>query len=271
LTLTHIAAVDIDAFWSSLRGEAERASAREPILAGFFEYAILRHDGFAAALGAYLSSKIGNAELSELVLQDQARAVYGAVPAVVFAAIADLRASRERNPAYVDHITPFLYFKGYQALQLHRIGHELWKQGRHELATYLQSRVSEAFGVDIHPAARLGIRIFIDHATGIVIGETAVVGNDVSILQGVTLGGTGKETGDRHPKVGSGVLLSAGAKVLGNITIGEGARIGAGSVVLKAVPAHTTAVGIPARIVGMEVGEEAPALSMDQQFWDYEI
>jgi serine O-acetyltransferase len=157
-----------------------------------------------------------------------------------------------------------LYFKGFQSLQLHRVGHVLWGNGRRELATYLQSRVSEIFQVDIHPAARFGVGVFIDHATGIVVGETATVGDNVSILQDVTLGGTGKESGDRHPKVGDGVLLAAGAKVLGNITIGEGAKIGAGSVVLKPVPPHTTVAGIPATIVGRSIN--MPALTMDQEF-----
>lgn len=257
-------APDIDEFWRSFRTQAQQASEREPALAGFFARAILRHESFPAALAGYLAAKIAGNELAEDELAADVAAVYRAHPELAGAAVIDLRASRERNPAYTDHLTPFLYFKGFQSLQLHRVGHVLWHEGRRELATYLQSRVSEIFQVDIHPAARFGVGVFIDHATGIVVGETAVVGDNVSILQDVTLGGTGKETGDRHPKVGNGVLLAAGAKVLGNITIGEGAKIGAGSVVLKPVPPHTTVAGVPATIVGRSEG--MPALTMDQEF-----
>jgi serine O-acetyltransferase len=176
---------------------------------------------------------------------------------------ADLRAVRDRDPACRRLSTPLLYFKGFHALEAHRVAHVLWGRERRGLARFFQNRASEAFGVDIHPAARIGRGIFIDHGTGVVVGETAVIEDDVSLLQQVTLGGTGKETGDRHPKVRAGVLISAGAKILGNIEIGEGAKIGAGSVVLKDVPPHTTAVGVPARIVGSPP-EAQPALEMDQ-------
>lgn len=260
----------MNAFWAALRAEAQQAADREPALAAFIRRSVLRHESLAAALAGYLSAKIAGSELAEDELAASVLAVYHGAPHLVEAAVIDLRASRERNPAYVDHLTPFLYFKGFQSLQLHRVGHVLWNDGRHELATYLQSRVSEIFQVDIHPAARFGVGVFIDHATGIVVGETAVVGNDVSILQDVTLGGTGKDSGDRHPKVGDGVLLAAGAKVLGNITIGEGAKVGAGSVVLKPVPPHTTVAGIPATIVGRSAS--IPALTMDQEFTeDFQI
>jgi serine O-acetyltransferase len=161
--------------------------------------------------------------------------------------------------------TPFLYFKGFHALQTHRIGHWLWNHGRESLALFFQNQMSVEFGVDIHPAARLGHGIMLDHATGVVIGETAVVGNNVSILQSVTLGGTGKDEGDRHPKIGDGVLISAGAKILGNIRVGDGAKVGAGSVVLENVPAHTTVAGVPARIVGRPSSDQ-PALEMDHDF-----
>jgi serine O-acetyltransferase len=254
----------LNEFWAAFRAEAQLASDREPALAAFLTRSILRHASFPAALAGYLSSKIAGSELSEDALAADVIAVYQSAPQLAEAAVIDLRASRERNPAYVDYLTPFLYFKGFQSLQLHRVGHVLWGNGRRELATYLQSRVSEIFQVDIHPAARFGVGVFIDHATGIVVGETATVGDNVSILQDVTLGGTGKESGDRHPKVGDGVLLAAGAKVLGNITIGEGAKIGAGSVVLKPVPPHTTVAGIPATIVGRSIN--MPALTMDQEF-----
>ena len=159
--------------------------------------------------------------------------------------------------------TPLLYYKGFHALEAHRIGHLLWSQGRVELALHLQSRVSEVFAVDIHPGAQIGGGILIDHATGLVIGETAVVGDEVSLLHEVTLGGTGKQTGDRHPKIGSGVLIGAGAKILGNVVVGEGAKVAAGSMVLTDVPAHWTVAGVPAEPVGGR-NESNPALEMNQ-------
>jgi serine O-acetyltransferase len=173
----------------------------------------------------------------------------------------------ERDPACKGYLQPFLFFKGYLAVQTHRVAHVLWKSGRETLAFYLQSRASELFQVDIHPAARMGSGLFVDHGTGIVIGETAVVGDDVSMLHGVTLGGTGAERGDRHPKIGRGVLLGAGAKVLGNIEIGEYAKIASGSVVLKPVPANCTAAGVPARLVACPTCAE-PARSMDHTLAD---
>ena len=253
------------AWWSVLREEAQRLGDAEPVLAPFLEGAIIRHATFAGGLAGYLASKLACQEVKATALADVAGEALRADPAIVDAAVADLAASSERNPAYLDFLTPFLYFKGFQALQWHRVGHWLWGCRRTELATYLQSRVSEIFAVDIHPAARIGRGIFIDHATGLVVGETAVIGADVSIMQDVTLGGTGKESGDRHPKIGDGVLIGAGAKILGNITIGECAKIGAGSVVLRAVPPHTTATGVPARIVG-PASEQIPAESMNQVF-----
>jgi len=171
----------------------------------------------------------------------------------------------ERDSACTTLAVPFLYFKGFHALQTHRIAHWLWQQGRHSLALFFQNRMSVVFGVDIHPAAQLGYGLMLDHATGLVIGETTVIGNNVSILQSVTLGGTGKEGGDRHPKVGDGVLISAGAKILGNICIGEGAKVGAGSVVLHAVPPHTTVAGVPAKVVGTP-NTDQPALDMNHEF-----
>jgi serine O-acetyltransferase len=180
---------------------------------------------------------------------------------------ADLKAVFERDPACKGYVQPFLFFKGFMALQTHRVGHWMWSHGRQTLAFYLQSRVSEVFQVDIHPAAQLGSGIFVDHGTGIVIGETAVVGDDVSMLHGVTLGGTGAELGDRHPKIGRGVLLGAGAKVLGNITVGDYAKVASGSVVLKPVPAHCTAAGVPARLMNCPTCDE-PARTMDQTLAD---
>lgn len=200
--------------------------------------------------------------LRELAIQ-----AYRSAPELVVTAEADLKAVYERDPACKGYVQPFLFFKGFQALQTQRIAHWLWGQGRETMAFYLQSRMSEIFQVDIHPATRIGSGVFIDHGTGIVIGETAVIGDDVSLLQGVTLGGTGAERGDRHPKIGRGVLLGAGAKVLGNIQIGDYAKIASGSVVLKPVPAHCTAAGVPARLINCPTGEE-PARSMDHTLAD---
>ena len=200
-------------------------------------------------------------------LRDTIEEAYRTSPALVAAAEADLKAVFERDPACRGYVQPFLFFKGFQALQTHRVAHWLWTQGRETLAFYLQSRVSELFQMDIHPATRIGRGIFVDHGTGIVIGETAVVGDDVSMLHGVTLGGTGAERGDRHPKVGKGVLLGAGAKVLGNIKIGDYAKVASGSVVLRDVPAGCTAAGVPARLVNCPTCEE-PAKSMDHTLAD---
>jgi serine O-acetyltransferase len=203
-----------------------------------------------------------------------AEEAYAANPSLVDIAEADLKAVFERDPACKGYVQPFLFFKGFLSLQTQRVAHWLWGEGRETMALYLQSRMSELFQVDIHPAARIGRGVFIDHGTGIVIGETAVIGDDVSMLHGVTLGGTGAERGDRHPKIGRGVLLSAGAKVLGNIEIGDYAKIAAGSVVLKPVPAGCTAAGVPARLVNCPTCEE-PAKSMDhtlaQAAYDYVI
>jgi serine O-acetyltransferase len=256
--------------WSALRAEAIKAAATEEILAPFINRAVLRHDGFAAALSALLADKLAGAALPAGRLSELAHSAMVHDPAIVAAAIADLVAIRTRDPAAEGYLTPFLYYKGFQALEWHRIGHWLWRAGRRDLAHFLQSRVSEVFAVDIHPAVPVGTGVFIDHATSLVVGETAVIGNDVSILHEVTLGGTGKERGDRHPKVRDGVLLAAGAKVLGNVEIGREAKVGAGSVVLSNVPPRATVAGVPARIVAWSQGA-VPALEMDQSLPDYEI
>jgi serine O-acetyltransferase len=175
---------------------------------------------------------------------------------------ADLSAVFERDPACHSYLDAFLFYKGFHALESWRVSHWLWREGRKAMALFLQSRISQLFAVDVHPAAKIGRGIMFDHATGIVIGETAVVEDDVSIMQGVTLGGTGKESGDRHPKIRRGVLLSLGAKILGNIEIGEYSRVGAGSVVLKSVPAHCTAVGVPAKLVNCDCGDN-PSQAMN--------
>ncbi len=192
---------------------------------------------------------------------------FAAEPAMGEAVRADLSAVFQRDPACHSYLQAFLFFKGFHALQSYRVAHYLWLQGRKTMALFVQNRMSDLFAVDIHPAARLGRGIMIDHATGVVIGETAVVGDDVSMLHGVTLGGTGKQNEDRHPKVGRGVLLSTGAKVLGNIEIGEYSRVGAGSVVLKPVPPHTTVAGVPARVIG-KAGSPRPSQDMDHNLPD---
>jgi len=200
-----------------------------------------------------------------VVVREMVEEAYLADPSLVEASRADLMAIYERDPACHRLLQPILYFKGYQAVQAYRVAHHLWTQGRRDLAYFVQMRVSEIFGVDIHPGARVGKGIMIDHAHSIVIGETAVVGDNVSMLHSVTLGGTGKEEEDRHPKIGDGVLIGAGAKVLGNISVGHCSRIAAGSVVLEDVPACKTVAGIPARIVG-EAGCDQPSISMNHMF-----
>ena len=260
--------------WAALRNEAEHTARTEPALASLVNAVILSHDNLGDALSYQLAHKLGDQELRAMSLRELAIQAYRASPNLVETAEADLKAVFERDPACKGYVQPFLFFKGFQALQTQRIANWLWGQGRETMAFYLQSRMSEIFQVDIHPATRIGSGVFIDHGTGIVIGETAVIGDDVSLLQGVTLGGTGAERGDRHPKIGRGVLLGAGAKVLGNIQIGDYAKVASGSVVLKPVPAHCTAAGVPARLVNCPTGDE-PARSMDhtlaEAVYDYVI
>jgi serine O-acetyltransferase len=256
--------------WASLRHEIAATAAREEALRCFLEISVLRHDDFASALADMLGRKLADSVMSADRLESLAAAMIEEDPSIVTAALADLVAIRTRDPAAEGYAEPFLYYKGFHALEWHRVGHALHRSGRRDIAAFLQSRVSEVFGIDIHPAVPVGNGVFIDHGTGIVVGETAVIGNDVSILQEVTLGGTGKERGDRHPKVRDGVLLSAGAKVLGNIEIGRNAKVGAGSVVLHDVPPCATVAGVPARIVGW-CRETTPGLAMDQSLPDYEV
>jgi len=261
----HLEVVDLEPasrVWSALRTEAQAVARDEPGLASLINAVILSHSDLAGALSYQLARKLGDQELRAMSLREVAQEAYRTHPEIVANAEADLQAVYERDPACKGYLQPFLHFKGFQALQTHRIGHWLWLKGRESLAFYLQSRMSELFQVDIHPAAEIGEGAFLDHGTGIVIGETARVGRDVSMLHGVTLGGTGAERGDRHPKVGNGVLLGAGAKVLGNITIGDNAKIASGSVVLIPVPAGCTAAGVPAKLVRCPTCEE-PARTMD--------
>ena len=260
--------------WAALRTEAAHEAQAEPGLASLLNAVVLKHDRLSSALSYQLARKIADQELRAMSAREIAEEAYAADPSIVDKAEADLRAVFERDPACKGYVQPFLFFKGFMALQTHRVSHWLWNEGREALAFYLQSRCSEIFAVDIHPAAVMGSGIFIDHGTGIVIGETAVVGDDVSMLHGVTLGGTGAERGDRHPKIGRGVLLGAGAKVLGNITVGDYAKVASGSVVLKPVPSGCTAAGVPARMINCPTCE-APARTMDhtlaEDFGDYSI
>lgn len=248
--------------WPRLLEDAKDVVVREPTLKSWVDRILIRHDRFESALAAMLGNKLGNYDISAIQLIGLVRELAEQAPGVIEAAAADLEATVNRNPAAATLTTPFLYFKGFAGLQWYRFAHVLWHQQRRELAFFIQSRVSDSLGIDIHPAARFGHGVFIDHGHGVVVGETAVVDNDVSILQGVTLGGTGKTEGDRHPKVGNGVLLGAGAKVLGNITIGDQAKVAAGSVVLQDVPSRTTVAGVPAKVVRTCCAPN-PALSMD--------
>lgn len=250
--------------WPKLRFDARQAADQEPALASYLNATVLNHDRFSDALCYQLAQKAGGPDMSAMQVREICEQAYANDPAIVAAAERDMQAVLDRDPATRSTLQPFLFFKGFLALQTHRVAHWLWGQGRETLAFFLQSRSSELYGVDIHPAVPIGSGVFIDHATSIVIGETARVGDDVSMLQGVTLGGTGKEFTDRHPKIGRGVLLGAGAKVLGNITVGDEARVGSGSVVLQNVPPRCSVAGVPAKPVGGACME--PSKSMDQKF-----
>ena len=252
------------AVWEQVRREAERERAREPALAEFLDSTILSRAGLADSLAWILSHALASPAVSQERLRALFDEAHAGDPAIEDAARADLRAVRDRDPALETWFPALLFFKGFHALQAYRIAHRLWNDGRELAALLVQSRMAQVYGVDIHPAARIGRGIMIDHATGVVVGETAVIEDDVSILHEVTLGGTGKETGDRHPKVRAGVLIGAGAKLLGNVEIGPGAKVGAGSVVLADVPAHRTVAGVPAVEVGGTEGD-APALTMDHR------
>jgi serine O-acetyltransferase len=254
---------ELDPVWSRIKGEAEAAVRAEPLLGGLIHSSILHHGSVENALAFRISLKLSSGEMSEQLLREIADHAYESDPALGQSARADIVAVFDRDPACHRFLQPILFFKGYQAIQAYRVGHWLWTEGRHDLAYFFQMRISEVFGVDIHPAARIGKGIMIDHAHSIVIGETAVVGDNVSMLHSVTLGGTGKEEEDRHPKIGDGVLIGAGAKVLGNIHVGHCSRVAAGSVVLEDVPPCTTVAGVPARIVG-EAGCAQPSIMMDQ-------
>lgn len=254
-----------DPVWIELHGEVLAMARSEAMLASYLYAAVLNHRSLEEALSYLLAAKLASPYLSAMSLRDVIAQALDSSPQIREAIRRDLTAVLDRDPAARNLAQPFLHYKGFHALEAHRVAHWLWGQGRQPLAFFLQNRISEIFAVDIHPAARMGKGILIDHGTGVVIGETAVVGDDVSMLHEVTLGGTGKESGDRHPKVGDGVLIGAGAKILGNVRIGAGSKVAAGSVVLHEVPPHATVAGVPARIVGRPSTAE-PALQMDQRF-----
>ncbi len=239
--------------WMQIMVETRSAVVAEPHLADFFKESVLRHTSFEKALGNLLALRLSSQTVSTRVLGDILASVYDEQPGIGALARADLCAVCERDPATHRYLQPFLYYKGFLALQAHRIAHALWQGRRIDIASFIQMRSSEHFGVDIHPAARIGQGLMMDHAHGIVIGETAEIGTDVTLLHAVTLGGTGKMAGDRHPKIGDRVVIGAGATVLGNITVGTNARVAAGSVVLRSVPPGATVAGVPARIVGAEI------------------
>ncbi|NMG40056.1 serine O-acetyltransferase [Chelativorans sp. ZYF759] len=253
----------IDPIWSSIRKEAEEAVARDPLLAAFLYSTIINHDRLEDAVIHRLSERLDHPDMSADLIRQTYKTMIAAEPEWDGIVRVDIQAYYDRDPACDRFMMPVLYFKGFHAVQTHRLAHWLWHNGRRDFALYLQSRSSAVFQTDIHPGSRIGKGIFIDHATGLVVGETAVVEDNVSMLHGVTLGGTGKAGGDRHPKIRHGVLIGAGAKILGNIEIGHCTKVAAGSVVLKSVPHNKTVAGVPARIVG-ETGCDEPSRAMDQ-------
>ncbi len=253
---------EVDPVWSRIREEGEEAIRREPLIAGMVHSSLLHHDSLERAMSYRIAMKLASPDMNEQLLREIVDEAFASSSEVCGALRADLVAVLERDPACHRLLQPILYFKGFQAVQAYRIGHWLWEQKRVDLAYYFQMRVSEAYGLDIHPGAKIGQGLMIDHAHSVVIGETAVVGDNVSMLHSVTLGGTGKDEEDRHPKIGDGVLIGAGAKVLGNIKVGHCSRIAAGSVVLQEVPPCKTVAGVPARIVG-EAGCDQPSITMN--------
>ncbi|MED6207478.1 Short-chain dehydrogenase/reductase sat3 [Stylosanthes scabra] len=264
--------------WLKMKEEAELDVTEEPILNSYYQSSILSHESLESALANHLANRLSSASLPSNTLFDLFVGILKSDREIMDSVKDDLKAVKERDPACISHVHCFLNFKGFLACQSHRVAHKLWLQGRKVLAVMIQNRVSEVFAVDIHPGAKIGSGILLDHATGLVVGETAVIGNNVSILHSVTLGGTGKASGDRHPKIGDGVLIGAGTCILGNIKVGECAKIGAGSVVIKDVPPRTTVVGNPAKLVGGKNNpvklDKMPSFTMDHtshitEFYDY--
>jgi serine O-acetyltransferase len=261
-----LASVDqSDPIWAAIRREASMEEQRGSCLSLFLNKSVLEPTRLEEALAGILSAKLATETVDEGRMKSIVLHVFDTGQAIREAIRNDLQAVVERDPVAAGYLGPFVFFKGFQALQAYRVAHWNWNHGDRFLAIFLQNRISEIYAVDIHPAARIGSGILMDHATGIVVGETSVIEDNVSILHEVTLGGTGKHSGDRHPKVRQGVLIGAGSKILGNVEIGEGAKIGAGSVVLDSVPPHCTVAGVPARIVARNA-LKSPAREMDQQF-----
>ncbi|MGR6430931.1 serine O-acetyltransferase [Rhizobium sp. PAMB 3182] len=253
----------MDPIWDSMRQEASSAALGDPVLTAFLYSTVLNHKSLEDCVIYRICERLDHPDIQATLLRQTFEEMLAEEPEWSSILRVDIQAVYDRDPACTRFLEPVLYFKGFHAIQTHRLAHWLWNKGRRDFALYLQSRSSSVFQTDINPAARMGKGIFLDHATGLVVGSTAVIGDNVSILQDVTLGGTGKESGDRHPKIGNGVLIGAGAKVLGNIEIGCCSRIASGSVVLKAVPPSTTVAGVPAKVVG-EAGCSEPSRSMDQ-------
>lgn len=249
--------------WQKMMAEGKELVGSESVLASFVHIGILNHRSLASALGFLLAGKLGCKDVGPMLIREVAEDLYQREPELVEAAAADICAHYDRDPACTRYSTPLLFFKGFHAIQAHRLANALWREGRRGLALFLQSRIAVELDVDIHPAARIGHGVMLDHATGVVIGETAVIGDNVSMLHGVTLGGSGIGSEVRHPQIAAGVLISVGAKLLGPITVGEGARIAGGSVVLDDVPAHATVAGVPAKPVG-KASRDFPAFEMDQ-------
>ena len=256
-------AANLENLWAKLRSEAERLCVEEPELRHLVDDVVLSRGSFAEALAARLGRRLAREDMPRTMLEPLFLEIFSGNERIVHACGRDLLAMFERDPACFSPLEPLLFFKGFMALGTYRVSHRLWRDERRWLALYLQSISSEVFSTDIHPAARIGCGILLDHATSFVVGETAIIEDDVSILHEVTLGGTGKDTGDRHPIIRTGVLIGAGAKILGRVEIGTHAKVGAGSVVLNDVPPHTTVAGVPAVIVG-EAKEHNPAMEMNQ-------
>lgn len=253
----------VDPIWDAMKLEAETAAKHDPVLAAFMYSTVINARSLEDCVIYRICERLDHPDMQAVLLRQTFEEMQADWPEWATILRVDIQAVYDRDPACTRFIEPVLYFKGFHAIQTHRLAHWLWNKGRKDFALYLQSRSSSVFQTDIAPAAPIGRGFFLDHATGLVVGATAVIGDNVSILQGVTLGGTGKETGDCHPKIGDGVMIGAGAKVLGNIKVGCCSRIAAGSVVLKPVPQATTVAGVPARVVG-EAGCQEPSRSMNQ-------
>jgi serine O-acetyltransferase len=256
-----------DPLWTRLRGEAGEAFARAPLLAPLFLDSILGQASFEAAVFHRVAARLRNDVVSLWLIVQAFHRAQAADPAIGAALRADIQAVLDHDPACRRIVEPFLYFKGFHAIQAHRLANWLWHHGERDFALYLQSRSSEVFQTDIHPAARFGRGIFLDHATGLVVGATAEIDDDVSLLQNITIGSIGRSAGGRDPRLRRGAMIGAGAKILGSIEVGENARVAASSVVLEAVPPYATVAGVPARVV-RRGGPHDPARSVSEILGD---